>query len=345
MPFPKLRVRFCACGPGMSRTVAWGEVLPPLAAVTAACARAMVLKGAEGAVPAAPSLPCGETKKVGSSRSILLTHSVMKVKVVALDFDGVICDSAGETGQSGWRACLALRPGATAAVSAEEHLQLFAAARPFLETGFEAVPIMWVLREGAAALERLLADFAPVLAAAQHELGGDLAALKAAFKQAREGWIETDCDGWLASHRFYPEATAAAAALVAEAEGGGGDVAVYVITTKGKEFALRLLGAAGVGVPPDRVFGLGSGPKGGVLAQIVEAHGGEGAVHGFFVEDRADTLAAVQAAHPATAARFELVLADWGYNTPAQRAAAAEGGCTVVAQQELAGTLRRAPNL
>ena len=41
-------------------------------------------------------------------------------------------------------------------------------------------------------------------------------------------------------------------------------VKVYIITTKGKEFALELLKAADISIPEDRVFGLGSGRKGEV---------------------------------------------------------------------------------
>jgi hypothetical protein len=51
---------------------------------------------------------------------------------------------------------------------------------------------------------------------------------------------------------------------------------VFVITTKGKEFALELLAAAGLGgIPPTHVYGLGSGKKVDVLASLLREHGGE----------------------------------------------------------------------
>jgi hypothetical protein len=53
-----------------------------------------------------------------------------------------------------------------------------------------------------------------------------------------------------------------------------------------------------------------------------------------FVEDRVDTLLEVKASP--IAEQTDLLLADWGYNTAAQRRLAADNGIRVCSQDELA---------
>ena len=86
------------------------------------------------------------------------------------------------------------------------------------------------------------------------------------------------------------------------------------MTTKAAPFVYRLLGTRGVTVPPGRVYGLGSGPKPDVVAAIRERHGG---AHVTFIEDRLATLEAFVAR--GMHADVRLLLAAWGYNTPAER--------------------------
>ena len=73
----------------------------------------------------------------------------MKKSVIyALDFDGVICDSAIETGITGWKAAIQIWPDMKAPLPSTELINQFRLARPVIETGFEAILIMRLLYLG-----------------------------------------------------------------------------------------------------------------------------------------------------------------------------------------------------
>eukprot|EP00051_Salpingoeca_urceolata_P018425 m.258374 g.258374 ORF g.258374 m.258374 type:complete len:256 (-) comp19190_c0_seq1:162-929(-) len=244
----------------------------------------------------------------------------------AFDFDGVVCDSAHETGVTALRALRRLvpeqAPGSGDDVS--HILKGFETVRPSLETGWEAVVIVYLLHKGGDP-DDLVNTFTAIKQSAIKELGTSADELKRVFQLVREDWTENALDEWLALHRFYPDAVDAVQTLLARP-----GTAVYVITTKAKEFAVQLLSAAGLAVPHDRVFGLGSGPKADVLGQALTEHGLEPASCWFF-EDRLKTLEAVSLAAP----NIHLRLCDWGYNTPAHRARAVALGIPVIAASQI----------
>eukprot|EP00039_Didymoeca_costata_P009251 m.122134 g.122134 ORF g.122134 m.122134 type:complete len:137 (+) comp14417_c0_seq3:662-1072(+) len=85
---------------------------------------------------------------------------------------------------------------------------------------------------------------------------------------------------------------------------------------KGKEFALQLLDAAGIPLSPERVFGLGSGPKAEVLKSILEKESQKtNNTRCVFFEDRLDTLLNVEESLAKGRSDILLGLVDWGYNT------------------------------
>ena len=237
------------------------------------------------------------------------------MSVVCLDFDGVICDSAGETGATGWRAAAQLWPDiegdAPTAI-----LEGFARIRPVLQTGFESILMVRLLFEGVGE-DEILADFArlgPELMA-RHDL--ERAPLVTLFGETRDRWLRADLDSWLALHRFYPGAGETAARMAA----AGTDV--FIITTKQTRFAVALLEAAGVSLPADRVFGLEAGKK----TEVIRALGQRQELAGnrfVFVEDRLETLLKVGQAEGLP--ELDLYLADWGYCTEAEIATARRDG-------------------
>ena len=124
--------------------------------------------------------------------------------------------------------------------------------------------------------------------------------LKELLHRAREDWIAEDREEWLAASRFYNEVlhrTCSGAHLLGTAMISSRTrqhqplapwnfckhadihrlvdrgVQVYVITTKDRLFTLELLNAVGLPIDADRVFGLGSGPKETVLADILAKAG------------------------------------------------------------------------
>ena len=261
--------------------------------------------------------------------------------LIALDFDGVLVDSAAETCLSGYAAAKQLFPNApwlTKRLRRPDQLAAlvgnFEAIRPCLETGWEATILLHLLAEGTTN-EDIMANFQSGLRdETMAKLGVTKEAAMDGFKVARQAWIEEDgtSDDWLAAHGFYDGACQSVRELLAS----GRRDDVFVITTKAADFSKRLLakqqlfgeGAVAGGIKEENIFGLGSGPKQEVLGRLL-AEAGEGSA-AVFVEDRLLTLDKTMA-DAALRTRVLPVLAGWGYNTPEQKASATEARYTVLA--------------
>jgi hypothetical protein len=146
-----------------------------------------------------------------------------------------------------------------------------------------------------------------------------------ALKRARNEWIDLhDGQDWLDAHDFFHGACQAVRNLLA-AQGSNANNNVYIITTKAKEYALRLLRQQdlyddGNGkhhtlttIPESHIFGLGSGPKSDVLGRIMNERKADMAV---MVEDNLMTLQKILKNHHD---KVLPVLASWGYNTKPQQ--------------------------
>lgn len=72
--------------------------------------------------------------------------------IYALDFDGVICDSAVETAITGWKAATFVWPDMANTVPEEKHIEKFRELRPQLETGFEAIIFMRLIQQGESVM-------------------------------------------------------------------------------------------------------------------------------------------------------------------------------------------------
>ena len=233
--------------------------------------------------------------------------------VLALDFDGVLCDSAAELGVSAWRAGAGLWPEwQETPEPPAAHLDRFARLRPLLETGYQAILLLRLLDHGLdeATITR---EFPERCAQLLSGIPGGQPELVRRFGAARDRWIAADLPDWLSRHRFYPGVMAALARC-------GPARPVFILTTKQESFVAALFAASGVRLAPERLFGLDRGkPKEAVLAEILRDPAfGAATVH--FVEDRLETLQRIAGAPGLAAVR--LCLADWGYNTLPERAAA-----------------------
>ncbi|NKB68955.1 MAG: HAD family hydrolase [Candidatus Latescibacteria bacterium] len=231
--------------------------------------------------------------------------------ILALDFDGVLCDSARELALSAWRAGAAIWPDWQNQEPPDILLEQFKKARPVLETGHEAIPLLALLHQGLDT-ETLMLNAHEQIAAMRRQIGHDENALNDLLAGARRAWVEADLEGWLAAHGFYPGTVEGAKDALAEG------VAVYIITTKQEAFTRRLLQAQGLILPDERIYSLEQikelGGKSGVLAGLLQAHPETPIA---FVEDRLETLEAVLARPDL--GRVHTYLADWGFNTAATR--------------------------
>ena len=116
--------------------------------------------------------------------------------ILALDFDGVLCDGMREYFESAWRAYRRLRPGAPPRPPAGLFAR-FARLRPLVESGWEMPVLIHALRAGASRAS-LLRDWRPDAWLA--DLAATREAVGAALDRVRDEWIGHDETGRLASH-------------------------------------------------------------------------------------------------------------------------------------------------
>jgi phosphoglycolate phosphatase-like HAD superfamily hydrolase len=235
-------------------------------------------------------------------------------KILALDFDGVICNSVYEGLLSAWRVHRDLW-GVPGDDPSPQVKATYARLRPALEIGWEFPIMLRAVLDGIPE-EALARDFQTTWR--QHILDKyrlDKKDLTRRFDATRDAWIGSDLDGWLGVQHFYEGIAARLRTAIAS------PTHVFVITTKEGKYAQLLLERNGVCLPSDRVWGKERArPKAELLKTL---HRDQGAAYRdiWFVEDRLKTLHAVE--QHADLTEVGLFLATWGYNTPAEQAEAA----------------------
>jgi phosphoglycolate phosphatase-like HAD superfamily hydrolase len=243
--------------------------------------------------------------------------------ILALDFDGVVCDGRPEYFETAWQAYVAAWPQALTTTRPAAVADRFAALRPLIESGWEMPLMVHALLAGVPApvLESRHGwlEAAPAL---MKTAGVTAEALGRALNRVRDEWFARDSPGWLAHHHFYPGVPDRLVALL------GGPTKTVIVTTKTERFARALLTGADPRLTAMTVIGREPGqpvPKPAILRRLADDHGlGADAAGVWFVEDMLETLEAT--AKRADVGGVRLFLCDWGYNTPADRARVTGGG-------------------
>ena len=234
----------------------------------------------------------------------------MPPTLLALDFDGVVCDGLLEYFQTAWKAyCEVFQPDA---VEPPPGLaERFYPLRPVVETGWEMPLVLYGLLTGVADGD-ILDHWPTLVPQLLAQAGLESAQLGTAVDGVRDRWMVADLEGWLGRHRFYPGVLP----RLQQAQAQG--VELVIISTKEGRFIQQLLAQQGMELAADCILGKEvKRPKYETLRQI-QASQAEPTI--WFVEDRIKALQSVQ--NQPDLASVQLFLADWGYNTAADRAAA-----------------------
>jgi phosphoglycolate phosphatase-like HAD superfamily hydrolase len=241
-----------------------------------------------------------------------MTDSHARPALLALDFDGVLCDSVRETFRSSWAVCReigAARDDTPPAAIRDAYVR----TRPVVEFGWEFPVLLLGLLDGVPEQELAGAFHSwrdRILA--RHELAP--AELGRRFDGVRDRAIRADLDGWLADQGLYP---GVADRLCDVLDDG---VRTFILTTKEGRFAHRLLAVAGVPFPPAQIWGKEQArPKPELLRALIREYGVP-PERVWFLEDRVNALKAVERESDLDAVR--LFFAAWGYALPADRAEA-----------------------
>ncbi len=240
---------------------------------------------------------------------------MMKPDILALDFDGVVCDGLIEYFQTAWKAyCRMWNP--TPQTPPEDLAERFYRLRPVVETGWEMPVLLRSLLLGTTENE-ILADWQAIAHQRVKVEGLVAAELAQAVDGVRDEWIQADTDGWLAHHQFYP-------GVIERLHQALADVSqMVIISTKEGRFIHQLLQQEQLAISRDDIYGKEvKQPKYDTLRQLTqrydEVHHHQPMI--WFVEDRLKTLYSAKA--QSDLAHVQLYLADWGYNTEGDRTAA-----------------------
>ncbi|KAK9839422.1 hypothetical protein WJX81_001239 [Elliptochloris bilobata] len=237
--------------------------------------------------------------------------------VWALDFDGVVCDSVGESSLSAWQASAELWPDLFAQPAVQvrrtEILDKMRTVRPVVETGYENLVQVRCLLEGVEPQD-ILTNWHALLPEYMQKWDLQRSELVERFGVTRDDWIARDLPDWLAANGIYAGLPELLQSLNTAHE-------LYIVTTKQARFTEALLhNAAHLPLPAERIFSTAETgqPKSKVLAQLQAKHPG---TEYHFVEDKLSTLEKVAKVPELDA--WKLYLVDWGYNTVMERARAA----------------------
>ena len=234
--------------------------------------------------------------------------SVSDPIVLALDFDGVVCDGLREYFQTAWRAyCQIWQPDDLS--PSEDLAPQFYRLRPVVETGWE-MPIL--IRALVLGIEerKILQDWVTIAAQIVTEDALDAASVSAIVDDIRDQWIATDLNSWLGEHRFYPGVIERLREVLASS------THCLIISTKEGRFIKQLLQQQGIVISDQQVYGKEvKRPKYQILKELNAEYGETTSI--WFVEDRLKTLEAVKK-QPGLE-NVTLFLVDWGYNTIADQ--------------------------
>jgi phosphoglycolate phosphatase-like HAD superfamily hydrolase len=233
-------------------------------------------------------------------------------RILALDFDGVICDGMAEYWQTAWRTYtqvwqldrLEPSPGV-----AEKFREL----RPLIEVGWELPVLIRALSLGIST-ERMQSSWQRIRdrILADSRLSG--VKVSQQLDSVRDNWIQQDPASWLRLHQFYPGVIEMIKELPSR------KIQPVIITTKESRFVTQLLQEQGVELASEFIWGKElKRSKTDSLKQILD-RGTKKSPTVWFVEDRLSTLSKI-AAQPELES-VKLYLAEWGYNTASEREAA-----------------------
>ncbi|HIC46085.1 MAG TPA: HAD family hydrolase [Methylophaga aminisulfidivorans] len=232
----------------------------------------------------------------------------MTNKLYALDFDGVICDSAIETGIAGWKVALKVWADMPTEMP-DDLLEKFRQVRPVMETGYEAVLIMRLLYEGMSA-DTLMSAFHHQIEALMIRDDMFVDELKEVFGSTRDEWIRDDFDSWIAMNPLFEGIAEKLRTIPTDN--------LVIITTKQERFVDHILKANQISLPIAQVYGLDRNmSKQQVLSDL---HAEKPDMEIVFIEDRLPALINVITEDGLD--DIKLYLASWGYNTASDKESA-----------------------
>lgn len=231
--------------------------------------------------------------------------------ILALDFDGVICDGLKEYFATTQKTYTHIWHEDTRE-NTETLATNFYHLRPVIETGWE-MPILLRALVLNIDREKILNQWSEVARDIVKTEQLDPKEIAHILDTVRDNWIKSDLDSWLELHQFFPGVTERLGKIL------NSSTQLYIVTTKEGRFVNQLLARQAVELPRASIIGKEcQRPKYETLRLLKDSIT-QNNPSIWFVEDRLKTLKLVQ--QQPDLATVQLFLADWGYNTAKERKA------------------------
>lgn len=232
----------------------------------------------------------------------------MNPGILALDFDGVLCDglkeyldSTSKAYETIWHDKLTID---------DPIRQNFYRLRPVIETGWEMPVLLRAIALGYDP-ETILNSWFLVRDEIVEKEKLDKKSCAKALDSVRDTAIKLDLASWLGLHRFYDGVVARLNRIL------DSETIVYIVTTKEGRFVAQLLKQAGIELPPERIIGKEVKRPKYETIRLIAQENHINARDIWFVEDRLEALKLVR--KQPDLYQVKLFLAQWGYNTEKER--------------------------
>ena len=188
------------------------------------------------------------------------------MRILVLDFDGVICDSADETARAGWLAGSFLWPEWAKHDITPGMTRAFRKLRPFLHTGFEAIAILKMI-ENDYSFSFIKSNYNFLMRQIFTSSQYNFDELKAILDRVRNDWIRINERDWLSRQRLFPGMQE----FIQDAQQFYDYV--YILTTREGKFVSRLFDNSGISFEKEYILGLETGKdKTDSLDEIMELY-------------------------------------------------------------------------
>lgn len=229
--------------------------------------------------------------------------------LLALDFDGVICDGLIEYFSTTQETYHKIWSTESIAIT-DKFSDVFSQLRPVIETGWE-MPVLLRSLVLEITPEKILAQWHVIRDQIIAQENLDKKLLSHTLDSTRDDWINNNLDDWLSLHRFYPGILNKLQQII------NSNCHFYIVTTKEGRFVKQLLARQGIDLPANNIIGKEcKRPKYETLRLLQDQITGSD-ISIWFIEDRLKTLELVK--QQSDLSEVQLFLADWGYNTESER--------------------------
>ena len=242
--------------------------------------------------------------------------------IYALDFDGVICDSAIETAVTGWKAAQKIWQDMPESHPSQSLINDFRQIRPFLETGYEAILIMRLLYLEIT-VASLCQHYQQQLATLIQTKKLKIDQLKQLFGRTRDEWIKQSPQQWLEMNPLFVGIREQLETL--------GNNTWYIITTKQKRFVKQILQANQISIDDACIYAMEAQmSKQETLSKLLKHHPDQSII---FIEDRLPTL--LQMKNNTQLKTIKRQLANWGYNTENDKEKAQQHAIDIISLDQM----------